>query len=128
MGNVGPYLEERISSNSNSIKYVNKYNPKMQLMKNLIFWQFLFLKKVFYLFIFRQRGRERERERNINVLLLLSHPTVGNLARNPGMYPDWELNWCPFGSQAMLKPLSLSLIHISEPTRHYPLSRMPSSA
>ena len=25
---------------------------------------------------------------------------LGDLARNPGMYPDWELNWQPFGSQA----------------------------
>ena len=25
---------------------------------------------------------------------------TGNLARNPGMYPDWELNWWSFGLQA----------------------------
>ena len=23
-----------------------------------------------------------------------------DLAHNPGMYPDWESNWQPFGSQA----------------------------
>ena len=27
-------------------------------------------------------------------------PPTGNLAHNPGMCPDWESNWWPFGSQA----------------------------
>ena len=27
-------------------------------------------------------------------------PSTGVLAHNPGMCPDWELNWQPFGSQA----------------------------
>ena len=36
-----------------------------------------FLKKRFYLFIFRQRGREGERERNINVWLPLMCPQLG---------------------------------------------------
>ena len=27
-------------------------------------------------------------------------PPTGDLAHNPGMCPDWELNWWPFGSQA----------------------------
>ena len=26
-------------------------------------------------------------------------PATGDLACNPGMYPDWESNWWPFGSQ-----------------------------
>ena len=34
------------------------------------------------LFLERGEGREKERERNI----------TGDLAHNPGMYPDWELN------------------------------------
>ena len=45
-------------------------------------------------------GREGERERNISVWLPLPAPPTGDLARNPGMCPDWELNWQPFGSQA----------------------------
>ena len=36
----------------------------------------------------------KERERNINVWL------PGDLARNPGMCPDWESNQLPFASQA----------------------------
>ena len=27
-------------------------------------------------------------------------PPAGHLAHNPGMCPDWELNWRSFGSQA----------------------------
>ena len=27
-------------------------------------------------------------------------PATGDLAHNPGMCPDWELNWRPFGLQA----------------------------
>ena len=27
-------------------------------------------------------------------------PPTGDLAPNPGMCPDWESNWRPFGSQA----------------------------
>ena len=27
-------------------------------------------------------------------------PPAGDLAHKPGMCPDWELNWQPFGSQA----------------------------
>ena len=39
-----------------------------------------------YLFLERREGREKERERNINVWLPL------DLACNPGMFPDQELN------------------------------------
>ena len=53
---------------------------------------FLFFKR-FYLFIFRERGREEERDAS-HVL-----PT-GDLACNPGMWPTWESNQQPFGSQA----------------------------
>ena len=39
--------------------------------------------------------------------MVASHvaPT-GDLARNPGMCPDWELNWRPFGLQPTLNPLN----------------------
>ena len=32
--------------------------------------------------------------------------STGDLARNPGMCPDWESNWQPFGLQPELNPLS----------------------
>ena len=35
--------------------------------------------------------------------LPLAHPPTGDLTHNPGMCPDWELNWSPFGSQASVQ-------------------------
>ena len=48
----------------------------------------------FYLFIylFRKGKGGRKRERNINVVVASHTPTTGDLARNPGMCPDWESN------------------------------------
>ena len=44
-------------------------------------------------------GGEREGEKHWCVVA--SHvPPTGDLARSPGMCPDWELNQRPFGSQA----------------------------
>ena len=54
---------------------------------------FLFLKKIFYLFIFRKRGRVREREEEKHQCVVASHVTpTGDLAHNPGTCSDWELN------------------------------------
>ena len=65
------------------------------------------LKKRFYLFIFRETGRGEEREGKKLQCVLASHsPRTGDLAHNPGMCPDWELNRKPFGSQPTLNPLS----------------------
>ena len=60
-----------------------------------------FLKDFIYLFL--ERGREREKHQCV----VASHvaPT-GNLAHKPGMCPDWESNWQPFGSLPTLNPLS----------------------
>ena len=41
-------------------------------------------------------------------------PPAGNLACKPGMCPDWESNWQPFGSQAgaeSMEPPQPGLIH-----------------
>ena len=60
---------------------------------------FPFLKKV--LFIFREKGREGEREGEKYQCVVASRtPPTGDLACNPGMCPDWESNWQPFGLQA----------------------------
>ena len=54
--------------------------------------------------MFTERGREGEREG-----VVASHaPTTGDLARKPGMCPDWESSWRPSGSQPVLNPLSYS--------------------
>ena len=56
---------------------------------------------IFYLFIFRERGREGEREGEKHQCVVASHePPTRYLACTPGMCPDWQLNWWPFGSQA----------------------------
>ena len=57
------------------------------------------------LFIFRERRGEGGKHQCVFV----SHMAPsGDLACNPGMCPDWELNWQPFGSQPVLNPLSYS--------------------
>ena len=46
-------------------------------------------------------GREGDREGEKHQCVAATHvPPTGDLARNPGMCPDWELNWRHFGSQA----------------------------
>ena len=46
-------------------------------------------------------GKEEEREGEKHQCVVASCvPPTGDLACNPGMCPDWELNWRPFGSRA----------------------------
>ena len=53
------------------------------------------------LLIFLDGGREGEREGEKHQCVVDSGtPPTGDLACNPGMFPDWELNWRPFGLQA----------------------------
>ena len=57
-------------------------------------------KDFIYIYIL-QKGREREREGEKHQCVVASHaPPTGKLACNPGMCPDWELNWQPLDSQA----------------------------
>ena len=61
---------------------------------------------LFYFFkkIFLERGREGEREgEKQQCVVACCTPPVGDLAHNPDMCPDWELNWQPFGSQTPAK-------------------------
>ena len=70
-------------------------------MATLILFYFIFIFKGFCLFIFRQREREGKRkgEKYQCVVASCMLPTE-DLACNPGLCPDWESNWQPFGSQA----------------------------
>ena len=54
--------------------------------------------KIFYLFPERGEGREKREEKHQSVASCT--PPTGDVAHNPGMCPDWELNERPFGSQA----------------------------
>ena len=57
-----------------------------------------------YLFIFRERGKDGEREGEKHQCVVASSvPPTGDLACNPGMCPDWELNWQPFGLRAVIQ-------------------------
>ena len=63
-----------------------------------------FLKDFIYLFIFRERGREGERGGVKHQYVVPSHaPPTRDMACNPGMCPDWELNRQPRGSQSGTK-------------------------
>ena len=42
--------------------------------------------------------KEREREKHQCVVVSLT-PPIGDLAHNPGIYPDWQSNQQPFGSE-----------------------------
>ena len=73
----------------------------------------LFFKKHFiYLFLERGEGRENERERNIDVwekLMFAScMPPTGDLACNPSMCPEWELNLWPFVLHDNAQPIEPS--------------------
>ena len=60
----------------------------------------------FYLFTFRQRGGQGEREREKYQCVVASRMSpTGDLAHNPGMCPDWELNQWPFGSQVVAQSI-----------------------
>ena len=63
-----------------------------------------FLKR-FYLFIFREIGREGKREGEKHQCVGASHmPPTRDQARNPGVCPDQDLNWWPFGLQDSTQP------------------------
>ena len=66
------------------------------------FLNVFFFKIFIYLFLETSEGREEERERNIDVWeknqsVAFRMPPTGELASNPGMCPNWELNQQPFG-------------------------------
>ena len=57
---------------------------------------FFFFKDFIYLFL--ERGREGEREVEKHQCAVAPHtPPTGDLARHPGMCPDWESNKQTFG-------------------------------
>ena len=63
-------------------------------------WGYIsFLKKIFYLVLERGEAKEKEGQKHQCVIASCT-PATGNLARNPGMGPDWESNRCSFGWQA----------------------------
>ena len=82
----------------------------MKVLLKFIFWfsmpgvrhkilLFFFFFKILFLY-FRQKGREGEREGEKHQCVVAScPPPMEDLVHNPGMCPNWELNWRHFGSQ-----------------------------
>ena len=61
--------------------------------------------------MFRQREREEKREGEKHQCVVASHvPPTKDLACNPGMCPDWELNQRPFDSKASAPSTSLTFV------------------
>ena len=60
-----------------------------------------FFKKDF-IYLFLEMGREGESEGEKHQCVVASQaPSTGDQAHNPGLCPDWESKWHPFGSQAV---------------------------
>ena len=82
-----------------------------------LFYFFIFIYLFFKDFVYFFSKREEEKHQCV----VASHmPPTGDLARNPGMCPDWESNWRPFGSQAgthSTEPHSQSSIFILKMNR-----------
>ena len=54
---------------------------------------FLLFFKRFYLFLLLQRGKWKEKEGEKHQCVVVSRASpIGDMACNPGMCPDWELN------------------------------------
>ena len=62
-----------------------------------MFFKIYIFKDFIYLFLEKREGREGEKHQRV---VASRAPPTGDLACNPGMCPDWESNWQPFGSQA----------------------------
>ena len=64
--------------------------------------------KILLIYFFRERGKEGEREGEKHPGVVASGmPPTGDLARNPGMCPDWESKQRPFGSQVRTQSTEL---------------------
>ena len=55
--------------------------------------EIIYFFKIVFIYFFREREREGEREGEKHQCVVASHaPPTGDLARNPGMCPNWEWN------------------------------------
>ena len=77
----------------------------------------LFFFKILFNYLYTKGKGGREGEKHQCVVSFYAPPT-GDLAYNPGMCPDWELNQQPFGLQARCS------IHSATPARATMLFRM----
>ena len=59
----------------------------------------MLLFKVLFIYLFLERGREGERGEKLQFVVASRATPTGDLARHPGMCPDWESNRQTFGLQ-----------------------------
>ena len=72
--------------------YIIDYYYRNDFLINLFFKDFTYL--------FLERGEGKKRGEKHQCMVASRVPQTGDLARNPGTCPEWELNPEPFGSQA----------------------------
>ena len=77
-----------------------------------------FLLKILFIYFQREGKGGREGEKHQCVVASRA-PSVGDMARNPGMCPDWESNWQSFDSQA-----GTQSTESPQPGLHYLISRL----
>ena len=68
---------------------------------SFLFFKLMYFKGFIYLFLESWEGRQKERDRRcvrVHHPVTSHTPPTSDLACNPGMCPDWELNWQPIGS------------------------------
>ena len=62
--------------------------------------------KILFIYFYRE-GKERREGEKHQCVVSPHMPPTGVLACNPGMCPDWESNWWPFGWQACTQSIKL---------------------
>ena len=85
-----------------NVPQASLYNllPRQSILLTLIIVLFFYLKKIFIYFSFG-RGEGKETEGEKHQCVVSSHvPLYWGPGSHPGMCPDWDLNWQPFGLQA----------------------------
>ena len=89
-------------------------NPAVKHLLNISITH-IYLKIFIYLFLEGQGGKHQS-------VTALPMPPTGDLAQNPGLFPDWESNWWPFGLQAgtqsteQQQPGSITLVYFTTVT------------
>ena len=72
------------------------FPAKKQAISKAFCWPDDFFKKILFIYFKREEKEKRGREKHQCVVASCTTPT-GDPACNPGMCPDWESNWLPFG-------------------------------
>ena len=90
------YYASRGGLRINRKEKLNKIVRIVDLNQFFLFSFYLFKKYflTFYLFTFRENGREGEREgeKHQTCKRYTDHRPIGDLAHNPSLFLDWELN------------------------------------